>query len=247
VLRVLAEAGVPLRLAEVQQKTGLQKTIVFRLLKTLVASRFVEQEVETRRFHIGIGAFEVAQAYPHGSSLIGLAQRHLQMLVEGSSHTAYLATLDGFEIVYLTSMEGTGPLRVHVNPGGRNPAYATAVGKALLAELDDVEIAERAEEFGLARLTSTTVTTSDELLRQVHEVRERGYALNCEEAYPGIGAIAAVIRDSSGKVSAGITLSYATSLLAQDELPGWIERTTATALEISAALGTLPADQRFVA
>ena len=247
VLRTLAEGGEPLRLAEVQRKTGLQKTVVFRLLKTLVASRFVEQEVETGRFHVGIGAFEVAQAYPRGSSLIGLTRRHLRALVEGSPHTAYVATLDGFEIVYLASVEGTGPLRVHVNPGARNPAYATAVGKVLLAELGDAEIAERAERFGLAQLTRTTITSATELLGHVQQVREQGYALNSEEAYPGIGAIAAVIRDSSGKASAGITLSYATSLLGPEELPGWIERTTATAHQISAALGTLSADEVFVA
>jgi DNA-binding IclR family transcriptional regulator len=231
----------------VQRKTGLQKTVVFRLLKTLVVSRFVEQEVETGRFHIGIAAFEVAQAYPHGSSLTGLTRRHLRTLVEGSPHTAYVATLDGFEIVYLTSVEGTGPLRVHVNPGARNPAYATAVGKALLAELDDAEITERAERFGLVRLTRTTITSATELLRHIHQVREQGYALNSEEAYPGIGAIAAVIRDSFGKASVAITLSYATSLLGPDELPGWIERTRATALEISAAFGTLPIGEGFVA
>ena len=247
VLRVLAEEGEPLRLADVQRKTGLQKTVAFRLLKTLAASRFVEQEVETGRFHIGIGAFEVAQAYPRGTSLIGLTRKHLQALVDGSPHTAYVATLDGFEIVYLASVEGTGPLRVYVNPGARNPAYATAVGKVLLAELDDEEIAERAERFGLVRLTRTTITSATELIGQVHQVREQGYALNSEEAYPGIGAIAAVIRDRSGKASAGITLSYATSLLDPDDLPGWIERTTATALEISAALGTLSVDEVFAA
>jgi DNA-binding IclR family transcriptional regulator len=237
VLRLLADEGVPLRLAEVQRGTGLQKTVAFRLLKTLVASRFVEQEEETGRFHIGIGAFEVGQAYPHGSSLIGLSRRYLRALVEGSPHTAYVATLDGFEIVYLTSVEGTGPLRVHVNPGNRIPAYATAVGKALLAELDDAEITRRARAFGLVPLTSSTIRSARKLVQQVREVREQGYALNAEEAYPGIGAIAAVIRDRSGKASAGITLSYATSLLAPADLPMWIERTTAAARDISAALG----------
>lgn len=237
VLRVLAEEGMPLRLAEVQRKTGLQKTVAFRLLKTLVASQFVEQEAETGRFQIGIGAFEVAQAYPHGSALIGLGRRFLRTLVEGSPHTAYLATLDGFEIVYLTTVEGTGPLRVHVDPGSRIPAYATAVGKALLGELEDAEIAELARRFGFQQLTPSTITSTRALQQHLRGVRERGYALNTEEAYPGIGAIGAVIRDGSGKASAGITLSYATSVLPRAELPGWIDRTTTTALQLSAALG----------
>lgn len=162
--------------------------------------------------------------------------------MERSPHTAYLATLDGFEIVYLTSVEGVGPLRVHVVPGSRNPAYATAVGKVLLAELADAEITALARTTGLARLTSTTITSARELLRQLREVREQGYALNDEEAYPGIGAVGAIVRDACGRVSAGLSLSYATSLLGPDDLPAWVERTTATALDISAALGTVPVE-----
>jgi DNA-binding IclR family transcriptional regulator len=237
VLRLLANERVPLRLADIQRGTGLQKSIAFRLLKTLEAGRFVEQEPGTSRFQIGVGAFEVAQAYPRGGSLIRACLPHLQALVEGSPHTAYLATLDGFQIVYLASVEGTGPLRVHVSPGRRIAAYATAVGKALLAELDDAEVDELARSYGLAALTPATITSRPGLLECIREVRDRGYALNMAEAYPGIGSVAAVVRDGSSKASTGITLSYATSLVAPDELPAWIERTTATADAISAALG----------
>jgi DNA-binding IclR family transcriptional regulator len=245
VLRVLAEAGVPLRLADVQRKTGLQKTVVHRLLKTLVASRFVEQDAESAAFHIGLGAFEVAQAYPYAGSFITLSRRFLRDLVAGSPYTAYVAELDGFDIVYLAVVEGTGPLRVHVTPGNRIQAYATAVGKALLAELDDDEIVRRADAYGFKQLTPSTVTTTARLLEEVQMVRDQDYALNHEEAYPGIGAIAAVVRGASGKATAGITVAYATSLLGASEVSEWVERTTAAALEISAAIGTIDEHRSF--
>ena len=239
VLRVLAEEGAPLRLAEVQRKTGLQKTVVHRLLRTLVAARFVEQDSEGAGFHIGLGAFEVARAYPHAESLITLSHRFLRDLVAGSPYTAYVAELDGFDIVYLAVVEGTGPLRVYVTPGSRIRAYATAVGKALLAELDDDEIARRANAHEFEQLTPSTITSTSRLLEEVRLVREQGYALNHEEAYPGIGAIAAVVRGVSRKATVGITVAYATSLLGASDLSEWIERTTTTALEISAAIGTI--------
>jgi DNA-binding IclR family transcriptional regulator len=239
VLRVLAEEGAPLRLAEVQRKTGLQKTVVHRLLKTLVAARFVEQDSESAAFHIGLGAFEVAQAYPHSGSLIPLCRRFLRDLVAGSPYTGYVAELDGFDIVYLAVVEGSGPLRVHVTPGSRIEAYATAVGKALLAELDDDDIARRADAHGFRPLTPSTIASTAQLLEEVRVVREQGYALNHEEAYPGIGAIAAVVRSASGKAPAGITVAYATSLLGASDVSEWVERTTKTALEVSAAIATI--------
>lgn len=242
VLRVLAEENAPLRLADIQRKTGLQKTIAFRLLKTLEASRFVEQEAESGRFHIGVAAFEIAQAYPRGGSLIHLIRPYMRTLVSGSPHTAYLAVLDGFEIVYLASVEGTGPLRVHVRAGDRRPAYATAVGKALLAELPDAEVAERARSEGLRPLTPSTITSVTKLVKHMRDVRRQGYALNSEEAYPGVGSIGASVRDASGSAIAGVSLAYATSLLPPKDLPGWIERTTATVMEISAALGGATVD-----
>jgi DNA-binding IclR family transcriptional regulator len=184
----------------------------------------------------------VGQAYPLAGSVVRLSRPHLRALVEGSPHTAYLATLDGFEIVYLGAVEGTGPLRVHVRPGRRNPAYATAVGKALLAELDDAEISELGRTVGFRRLTPSTITSVRKLVEHLREVRERGYALNSEEAYPGIGSIAAAIRDSSGTAVAAMSLSYATSLFDAHDLEPWIARTTATARDISAAIGSVTLD-----
>lgn len=242
VLRLLAEEGVPLRLSDVQRKTGLQKSIAFRLLKTLEASRFVEQDAGGGGFRIGIAAFEIAQAYPRGGSLIRLVRPYLRTLVAGSPHTAYLAALDGFEIVYLASVEGTGPLRVHVRAGQRRPAYATAVGKALLAELPGAEVAALARSGGLLPLTPATITSVPKLVKHVRDVRRRGYAVNFEEAYLGIGAIAATVRDGTGSAVAGISLAYATSLLPPKELPAWIERVRAMVLEVSAALGGVMVD-----
>jgi DNA-binding IclR family transcriptional regulator len=236
VLEALAAEGTPLRLADIQRRTGLQKTIASRLLRTLESAGFVEHESSTGGFQIGVRAFEVGQAYPRGASLILRIRPHMQRLIEGSPHTAYLATLDGFEIVYLATVEGAGPLRVHVAPGRRNPAYATAAGKALLADLPDDEILEQAERFGLRQLTPSTITNPGRLVRHLRAARKRGYTLNVEEAYPGIGSIAAAIRDASGTAIAAISLAYATSLLPEDELPAWIERTTAAAADVSAAL-----------
>ncbi len=136
---------------------------------------------------------------------------------------------------------------MHVPPGRRNPAYATTVGKALLAELPDDEVLERVRRFRLRQLTPSTIKSPTQLVRHLREVRTLGYALNAEEAYPGIGSIAATVRDASGRSIAGISFAYATSLMPPDELPAWIERTTGAAAEVSSVLADIDAEGLFPA
>jgi DNA-binding IclR family transcriptional regulator len=234
-LQLLAREG-PASLAALHHATGLSKTVAFRLLRTLEANGFVEQDADNRRYQIGIGAFEVGQAYPASGPLIQLGLPVLGTLVEGSPHTAYIGVRDSFEIVYLATVGSRGPLRVHTPPGTRIAAYSTAFGKALLAELPEEEVLELARAHGLPPLTATTITDPTELLGHLRQVRSNGYALNDEEAHPGIGAIGAVIRDGRGQPVAAVSLAFATSLMPVSERPAWIERTVDAAAGISARL-----------
>lgn len=234
-LRLLAKEG-PSSLAALHQATGLSKTVVFRLLRTLEANGFVEQDGDNRRYQIGIGAFEVGQAYPASGPLIQMGLPILDALVEGSPHTAYIGIRDGFEVVYLATVYNRGPLRVHTPPGTRIPAHSTAFGKVLLAEMPEAEVLEMATRLGLPALTPTTITDSAGLIKHLRKVRRDGYANNDEEAHAGIGAIGAVIRDGRSMPVAALSLAYATSLMPSTERSAWIERTVRAAAEISARL-----------
>ena len=235
VLRLVAERS-PASLAELQQAAGLHKTVVFRLLRTLEAGGFVEQDPETGRFSVGLSAYQVGQAYANVGPLVRLGVPCLRTLVEGSPHGAYIGVRDGLEMVYVAIVEGRGPLRVYVPSGTRVAAHATAFGKVMLAELPDDEVLALIDAHGLAQLTPRTITDPSALLEHLHEVREHGYGLNYEETYPGIGSVGAVVRDGTGAPVGAASMSYATSLLPQDELPEWIERTMSAAAEISSRL-----------
>lgn len=236
-LRAIASADEPLGLAALQRATGLHKTIVFRLLRTLEAHGFIEQDPDTARFSIGVAAFEVGQAYGQQEPLLRIAEQPMRELVAGSPHGAYLGVLDDFEVVYVSVVESSGPLRVHITPGERVPAYSTAFGKVLLAELPDEEIRAGAARHGLRALTERTITEPGELVAHLARVRRDGFAVNDAETYDGIGSIAAAIRDRRGRAIASISLSYATSLMRAQDMPAWAERTTRCAATISARLG----------
>jgi DNA-binding IclR family transcriptional regulator len=236
VLQALAAKAAPMSLAALERQLGLHKSILFRLLRTLESSGFVERDSETGWFQLGLGALEIGQAYTHGNPLLRVSTPSLQTMVDDSPHTSYLGILRGFDMVYLASIEGRGPLRVHAPAGSRLPAHAAAFGKILLAELDEDEVRRLAAEHGLAALTAKTVTDVEKLIRQLRRARRQGFALNSEESYLGIGSVGAPVRDVTGTAVASVSLSYATSLVPSAELPKWIERTLAAASEISSKL-----------
>jgi IclR family KDG regulon transcriptional repressor len=89
--------------------------------------------------------------------------------------------------------------------GGRHPAYASAMGKVLLASLPPERIEATLQGRELAALTPRTITDKTALQRELEQIRVRGFALDDEEAFPGIRCVAAPIRDQSGRVVAAVS------------------------------------------
>ena len=124
-----------------------------------------------------------------------LFQESCDLFDAGADDTAQLAMLtDGLGVVYLAKREGVYPVQLASAPGRTLPATCTATGKAMLASLDDDELAERlAQAAPLPRLTSKSVTSIKQLTVELAKVRQRGYALDEEEVIEGVVCVAVAI------------------------------------------------------
>ena len=229
-----------LGLTQVAALTGLLKSDVFRLLKSLQRFGFIEQDEERGRYRLGLALLELGHLVHHRLRLNDVARPVLRQLAELSGAVANLAILDPIDskIVFIEQIGTLRPGQLPWRIGQRVECpHATAVGKTLLAHLDPELIGLVLGPKGLRQRTRHTITTVTALDRELRIVRERGYATDWEEALDGSSCIGAPVRDYTRRVVAAVSLSMETHSLAkvgEEEVAALVK---SAAAKISAMLG----------
>lgn len=207
ILDLLTEHHDGLTLAEIQRTLEFPKSSTYVLLMTMVNRGFLEQDPDTRRFRVGIRLWQAGQSYVAVSGLERAALPYMEALRDQLNETVQLATLDGTDNVYIAKVDPDHQLRLASRVGARLPAYATGIGKAMLAQLDDAEVRGRFGDDTFARYTPQTIGSLDELIEQLRQVRARGYAEDHGEYTPGLYCVAAAIGTSQTTPRAAVSVS----------------------------------------
>ncbi|WTY93136.1 helix-turn-helix domain-containing protein [Sphaerisporangium sp. NBC_01403] len=208
-LRVLAafeEAGVPL--SGLAEATGLARATVRRSLLTLVHLGYVA--VEGSLFRPAPRVLDLGFACLSRLTLPQIARPHLSWLVERVHDSASMAVLAGDDIQYVARVPAVPAVRimsVDITPGTRFPAYATSMGRVLLAGLPPAGRAASLARADLRRLTRHTVTSAERLATLVDQVARDGYALVDQELEEGLRSVAVPVRDRGGEVVAAVSVS----------------------------------------
>lgn len=185
---------------------SLPKSSAHGLLKTMVDNGYLVLGSD-RCYRLGIRVWEAGQAYARMFDLPTTAKTFLLAARDALNETVQLAVLDGHENVYVAKEDGDQRLTLVSHVGGRLPAYATALGKVLLAGLPDDELHRRLAGVRFQRFTSTTVTSSARLADELAAIRERGYAVDNAEHTPGVHCLAVPVRDHTGATVAAMSVS----------------------------------------
>lgn len=203
--RLAEEDGMTL--TDLAQSVGLAPSTTHRLLTTLQQRRFADFDEEYSVWVIGVGAFNVGNAFLRNRRIVTLGRPMMRRLMEDVGETVNLAVEDQNELVYVTQFESHAPMRAFFRPGRRAPMHASAVGKAMLAEMDDALLTEILHKKGMPRFTDKTIVDPAALRRELAHIRERGWAVDDEEHTVGMRCVAATIHNEHGDVIAGVSLS----------------------------------------
>ena len=207
VLQVFLDKGNDLGVLEIAATLDLDKSVVHRILATLVR-RFLEQDHATRKYRVGLRVWELGRLYVSGVQLEELAMERLTTLMGGLSYTTgALSILDGAEVVVLTCVRGPGPFNITLEPGLRLPAALTATGRAMLAYLPAGELESLSADL-LEQRQHSSVRSMDDLLKELARIRKQGYATNRGEYFPGVGTVTACVRDRTGGPLLGISVEF---------------------------------------
>jgi IclR family acetate operon transcriptional repressor len=236
VLRCLGEERRELSMKEICYRVGLPKTTVFRYLHTLCDSGFVSHDPKTDLYRVGLRVWELGQAVHEPQRMREIALPLMRDLRDRYNETVNLGILDGSDVVYLEMTESRRSLRMQALLGGRDPAYSTALGKAILAFMP----ADQWTTYMPANPNPRTARTLLSLAGLQHELaatRERGFAVDDEENEEGACCIGAPIFDTSGQVCAAVSVSAPASRLNGSQILKTAQAVIQTAQAISTRLG----------
>ncbi|MDF2704725.1 MAG: IclR family transcriptional regulator [Nonomuraea muscovyensis] len=212
VLVALGSARGGLTLAGAARVTGLPRATVRRAVISL--ERLGYAAAEGTRFVLLPRVLELGYAHLSARSLGEIVHPHLADLVARVQESASVATLSGNDVVYVARVPTRSIMSVDITVGTRFPAYATSMGRVLLAGLPD----ERPAAIGPKPLTAHTLTTPGELAAAVRRARADGYALVDQELEEGVRSIAVPVRDRGGRVVAAVNVAAHAGRVTADEL-----------------------------
>jgi IclR family pca regulon transcriptional regulator len=208
VLEAFTAQEPELTMAEVARKAKVDNATAFRFLNTLVGSGYVERVPDAKLFRLTTKVLDLGFNAIARSDLRTQARPILRNLVGEINEAASVGVLDGSNILYVERIQaGLARLGVDMRIGSRVPAYATAIGHAVLAWLPRTAQISVLQGQPRRQLTATTQTELDALLARLAQVKRRGYAVSNQETVPGLYVLAAPVLDSDGVPLAGISIA----------------------------------------
>jgi DNA-binding IclR family transcriptional regulator len=237
ILEVLTHSKTPMTFTEIAGALGYPRSSLHNLLRTVVQSGWAELDPVTKRYTVGIRAWQAGNAYLRAVDLAERARPYMENVRDAFADTVQLAVRDGRYNVYIAKVEGSQLLVLASAIGRRLEAHATGVGKVLLADLAPEDRKDLLYAQPLERFTPHTITEPAALEREFADIRARGHAYDREEYTLGVRCVAVPARDHTGRVVAGMSVSVPSIRFDTDRAEQARMLLTEACGKLSAALG----------
>jgi IclR family pca regulon transcriptional regulator len=234
VITAFSAEAPSMTLTEVAEKIGLTRATARRFLLTLENLGYVSSH--GKAFSLTPKVMELGYSYLSSQGVSGIVAPHLAKLASQVHESASAAILDGGDIVYIARSAGRKIMQVQITLGTRFPAYATSMGRVLLADLEPTESAKILAQSSPQALTANTITDAGKLAAELTRVRTQGYAIVDQELELGLRSLAVPVRDRSGRVVAAINVSTTASSPLNETLAALLEPLHKCAQMIQSAL-----------
>ncbi len=234
IFELLASEPQGLTVSEISDKLGLARSSTHGLVRTLHARGYLMQD-GGQRFHLGARLIQLGLNVVDRLELRASARLPLERLVEATHDTALLVVPEHGDLLFVDKvLSDARDVRTDPRVSSRSPLHCSSLGKALLAALDDQSVLDVLDVVGLEGMTEFSIVDRDELLADLARTRERGYAVDEQEALLGVFCVGAPVRDHTGRAIAAISLSTIKDFFAPEATGPQV---SAAAVEISRAMG----------
>ncbi len=223
ILEHLGSTKGPASVSDIARATGFNVSTTFRLLQTLAARGYVEQQSGDRSYTLGPRIFQLGSAYMQGHDLAGLIRPQLEALRDTLGETVYMTILRQGKNIQLCKADGQHVVSASARAVEREPAYCTASGKVLLSGLAPDALARYAGSVRFHAYTPQTISSKAKLLREIDAVRKQGYALDLEEFAQDLCCVSVPVRHpGDGSITAAISVAMPKVRFKRSSLAAWI-------------------------
>lgn len=219
--------------AELARQVGFPLSTAHRLLGALVRDGFASFDPESRRYHLGLRIFQLAQQVLQARGLTGLAKPLLEQVSSVTREATLLAVRDGERQLYLYSFEGPQQVRVVGEPGKHGPLHCTSQGKVLVAFAEPATREYLIENLPLPPAGPKAITSRRVFRQEIEEVRQRGWSLVDEEHEAGIRAISVPVMGHDEIAVAALATAAPAFRMGIDELVAHLPTLTEAAKALS--------------
>jgi len=216
VLRGFDKHGPSMTLAQVADTAEISRPAARRILLTLAELGYVQSE--NGSYALSARILALGQTYLSSLSFVDVAQAHMKDLAAETNEAVGLTTLDGSEIVFVARVGAQRIMTSVLVVGSRLPAYATSMGRVLLADLPRADQEARLRATPIVAYTPKTETDFERLLEVLAQVRQQGWSVVDQELEDGLRSVAVPIRDSTGACIAALASSCLASRVSNETL-----------------------------
>jgi len=230
-------------ISEIASNVGLQKGTVHNIVSTLVQGGFLQQDNETRKYCLGSRLFTLGAVMVESLDITQKATGPAHWLARQTGLVCRVAIWDhdaALVLLEVTPHQSEQVLAQRIGP--RTVAYCSAIGRALLAYLEPVEIETYFEKTKLVAYTSKTLIEKQKLYKELEKTRNRRYAVNRGEIAPGRASIAATIFRSGGQLAGSMSLSGHPDKLLGEDFERRVSMLQDATSEVSRYMGYFPAN-----
>ena len=208
ILEGMTRIPTPARLQDIARTLKMPQSTLLRFLNTFIDFGYVSQDQDTSCYYLTLKLAEtgsrVRDNFPFQSSL----SKYIRQVAHYFNESASLCIEHDMQMVYVVTQDSPSRMLKTLHRIGRiAPMHATGVGKLHLLNYSETQLEELEKRFGFPKYTDNTITSMESLKKEIAQVQKQDYALDNEECEEGVKCIAVPVRNYSGEIAAGISLS----------------------------------------
>lgn len=194
-------------LTEISKGLNMPSSSTYLILQNMLSRGYLETDRSGKQFRIGYKLFAIRSGYMRNASLTGEFNYIAEKIINNLNETVSLSIRTGNQLLYIGEKVSTHSLRFNPSLGVTLPLHATASGKILLADLTADELRALYPSDQLEKVTSKTISSFSDLLKELDKVRKQEFGYNMGETVDGVHCVAGAVKDMDDRAVASISIS----------------------------------------